>query len=287
VFAAQFFDSSRPARRELYSWTTDEQAAIARRDKELFTLVEAQGLGPGFAFVFLQQLATGGTDPEQAQLATLLTGDLFAKKRYAWTEPWATRMGWPGEDYGNQLLRIVLKPEAWVVVVDGATLRVLDQHNEPVSLAQAIANPQRLGAIFYEKGARLGGPVCNSSFTSGSNGYREFILGNLAMVEEWSLGTAAIRDRLTANIDQLTRFLERIRSCPSLVSGAQWNRSVCCNWQTPAGQLARTELFTYQQALAIPSLNYLPQPAQIASLIATLQGDLFELDPMVVASGSP
>ena len=43
----------------------------------------------------------------------------------------------------------------------------------------------------------------------------------------------------------------------------------------------------YDEALAIPSPNYLPAPAQIATMIETLQGDLFEPDPLVVTPGSP
>jgi len=285
IFAAQVFDMSRPARRELFSWTTAEQAAALRQDKQLFTHVEAQGLGPGFAFIYLQQLSVDSTRSERAQLASILSGELFAKKRYAWTEPWATRMGWPGEDYGDQLLRIVLKPEAWVVLVQGGELVVIDQDNASVPLAQAIANPQRLGAIFYRKDAQVGGPECFSTFTSGSNGYREFILGNLAMVEEWSIGTQAIRDRLTANIEQLTRFLARIRSCPVVSSGARWNHDVSCSWGSELS-LPLSDVTAYQQALAIPSDLYLPVPAQLAAMIETLQGDLFEPDPLRVNPGS-
>jgi hypothetical protein len=285
VFLSQVIDPLRVARRELYSWTTDEQAAALRSDHVLFAKSEQAGLGPGYAFTYLNQIATSSADAQQQQLASVLVGDLFAKKRYAWSEPWATRMGWPGEDYGGNLLRILLKPEAWLVVASGGVLTVVDLDNVPVAASDAVLHPERIGAILYVKDGAAGGPSCNGSFAAGGNGYREFILGNLAMVEEWSIGTQEIRDRLAANIADLTRFLTNVRTCPASASASQWNLQVVCNWANDPN--AGDETFTYEQALAIPSLNYLPVPQQIATIIETLQGDLFEPDPLVVKPGSP
>jgi len=286
VFADQTVDDGEPARRELFSWLTDEQATSIRQDRVLFSQSAHTGVGLGYAFPVLTRIGEDPTVPERAQLANLLGGELFAKGRYAWSEPWASRMGWPGEDYGGNLLRVVLKAEAWIVVVKGGDLKVFDLQNEPVSLAEALSTPTRLGAIFYEKDEFAGGPSCNGRFSSGNNGYREFIVGNLAMVEEWSLGTQQNRDRLSANIDQLGSFLERSRSCPITSSAEQWNLAVVCHWGQASPPDAM-ELFAYEQALSIPSDNYLAVPERIAAIIDTLRGDLFELDPLVVAPGSP
>ncbi|MEO6602933.1 MAG: hypothetical protein ABIQ16_23815, partial [Polyangiaceae bacterium] len=223
VFQSQAVDPRLVARRELYTWTTDEQAAALRSDQVLFTKSEQAGLGPGYAFTYLSELANGCVDAEQQQLATVLGGELFAKKRYAWPEPWATRMGWPGEEYGGNLLRVLLKPEAWLVVLRGGVLSVVDLTNQVVAVSEAVLHPERIGAILFVRDGAAGGPACAGTFVSGENGYREFILGNLAMVEEWSIGTQSIRDRLAANIADLTRFLTRIRTCPPSVSAAQWN----------------------------------------------------------------
>jgi len=288
VFAAQVLDDARTARREFFTWTTDEQVAELRRDQVLFSRSERPGMGRGYAFAFLQQLAQDTTSLERAQLASLLSGQLFEKARFAWPEPWPTRMGWPGEDYGGNLVRIVLKPEAWLVVMKGGNLSVRDQENLPVPLADALASPERLGAIFYEKDGTTGGPTCQGSFVSGADGYREYILGNLAMVEEWSLATPLIRDRLSANIEQLRTFFQRIRSCPVTQSAAQWNVSVVCGWQITGAVFGEPgEIDAYERSLAIPSDNYLAVPQRIAAMIDTLQGDLFEPDPLVVNSGRP
>ena len=286
VFAEQAVDNGKPARRVLFSWTTDEQANAIRQDRALFSQSARPGVGLEYASPVLGKIGEDPTVPERAQLANLLGGELFAQGRYAWSEPWASRMGWPGEDYGGNLLRIVLKAEAWIVVVKGGDLNVFDLENNPVSLAEALSTPTRLGAIFYEKDEFAGGPSCNDRFSSGSNGYREFIVGNLAMVEEWSLGTQQNRDRLSANIDQLGSFLERSRSCPITSSAEQWNLAVVCHWGQASPPDAM-ELFAYEQALSIPSDNYLAVPERIAAIIDTLRGDLFELDPLVVAPGSP
>src|SRR6478609_1161590 len=285
VFRDQIFNTTRVARRQLFSWTTPEQAAALRQDRILFSRSERPGLGPGYAFEVIRQIGKYASASEQAQLAAILAGALFEKARYAWPEPWATRMGWPGEDYGNELLRIVLKPEAWVVLVKSGTLSVYDLQNAPVSLAEALASPGRIGAIFYQKDAYAGGPNCDGSFAFGSNGYREFIVGNLAMVEEWSLGTQQIRDHLAENIAQLSAFLERIRSCPVRSSALSWNLTVACDWDRLVAE--PSELFAYEQALAIPSDNYLAVPERIAAMIETLQNDLFEADTLVVTPGSP
>lgn len=297
VFAPQAFSSFTPARRELYSWTTDAQAAALRMDQTLFVDMSDPALGRGYAFTAIHQIALSaaaqapdagpdaGQVPVQAQLAAALSGTLFEKPRYAWPEPWATRMGWPGEDYGGQLLRIVLKPEAWLAIVKGGVISVVDLDNNPVPDADALASPERIGAIFYWRDANSGGPQCGSFF-SGGNGYREFIVGNLSMIEEWSIGTQAIRDRLSANIDRLTQFLTNIRSCPVTTDLTTWNESVVCQWDSSLGEPSN-DLTSYAHALAIPSQNYLAAPLQLAAMIETLQGDLFEPDPLVVTPGSP
>ena len=138
----------------------------------------------------------------------------------------------------------------------------------------------------YNKDGFEGGPVCGGSFTEGNNGYREFIVGNLAMVEEWSLTTQAIRDRLSANISLLTRFLSAIRDCPSSTNPDAWNVAVACSWLAPKRD-QYTEVSAYEFSLAIPSDNYLPIPERIAGMIDTLRADLFDPDPLLVTPGKP
>ena len=224
--------------------------------------------------------------------------------RYAWPQPWATRLGWPGEDNGGQLVRVVLKPEAWFAVLSSSSLSVVDAQSQQVPLGDALATPERIGAIFFEKDSSDGLAICGSgSFGVSADGFREYAIGNPAMVQEWSIGTQAIRDRLTANIAEITQFFAVTRACPVTSGAASWNQTVLCDWSganpgsglpiappTPMatdGSVPVTEEFEYEQALAIPSSNYLAAPEPLAAIIETLQGDLFDPDPLVVTSGSP
>ena len=154
-------------------------------------------MGRGYAFDVFDQIAHDETIPERAQLASVLGGALFEKARYAWSEPWATRMGWPGEEYGGNLLRIVLKPEAWVVVVKNGNLTVFDLQNAARFACSGAGQSRTPGRnLLPERRLCRRSRLAMVASARGSNGYREFIVGNLAMVEEWSLGTQQIRDRL-------------------------------------------------------------------------------------------
>lgn len=280
VFATQLVHHSTPARAELFSWLTDEEAIALRGEQELF-----RPLGqPSFRGAALQALIAR-TDPVTSQLATVLGGEQFASGRVAWPEPWAIRAAIDGSDPGHNLVRMVLKPEAWLAVIADGNLRVVDQQNQAVPLADALASPTRIGAVYHEHDLPDGGPDCNRP-PEGAVGYREFVVTNLAMISEWSIGTQLIRDRLVANIAELTEFFNRTRACPNEVSSQFWNQDVVCSWNIDpiAGM---PEELVYQQALANPNDDYGTDPHQLAALIDKLQGNLFEPDPLVVTPGSP
>src|SRR6478752_4554284 len=173
--------------RVFYSWTTSEQVDELRAGGELFSRSERPGMGRGLLFDDLAKYAEPDMyDPER--LANLLGTELFAKARFAWTNPWATLLGFPGESYGDQLLRIELKPEAWIASFDATGLRVYDGEGKLLSWEVVMANPERIGAIYYASSAAAGAPYCGT-FSQGAVAFREFALGNLQMVERWSLGT--------------------------------------------------------------------------------------------------
>jgi hypothetical protein len=218
TFAAQIFDGCALFARELYTWTTDEQAAQLRKDKILFS----QAAGSGAPFTFLSNAASGSANGDQLEQG--LTGE-FQMGRYAWPEPWATRMGWPGQDPGGQLLRILLKPEALVLVALPGSVTVFDAQARSVATSDALAQPERIGAIYFD----------TSNETSGNcgGGYREFLVGNLAMVQEWSIGTQQIAERVAANVALLTQFLNTTRICPQTGDPATWASIAVCSWGSP------------------------------------------------------
>jgi hypothetical protein len=273
-FCPQMVWNVAPAGRVLYSWTVPEQEEELRRDRVLLTRTETAGLGRGYAFTSIDELAARGTAAEN-QLLARLSSELFTKVRYAWPNPWATRMGWPGEEYGDRLVRIVLKPEAWIVVVsDRLGTVVIDMNNEVVPIAQALAESRRIGAVYFYKVDIEG----QDTFSSCSGGYREFIIGNEAMVEEWSLGTEQIRDQLEADATLIEGLLEAVREDPPLVAPASFNATVACQWDSAPV----TEVDAYMRCLSMPSENYAPLPAQLAALAEALRAASFDPDPLVV-----
>lgn len=222
AFAQQVVGQQTLFSRQFYTWTTAVQVQALRQTQNLFS--EAAGSGEPFTQLTIAA-ASGGVD---ARLAQVLS-DEFKWGRYAWPEPWTTRMGWPGQDPGHQLVRVVLRPEAWLGLVTRGNIVVYDAQQRFVPATEALAHPDHIGAIFFESYSATADPLgCNSG-----SGYREFLLGNLAMVQEWSVGTQQIADRIQVNIGQLTQFLNDIRGCPVTSDATTWAQIVLCSWFVP------------------------------------------------------
>jgi hypothetical protein len=268
----------------VYSWTTLEQAVEIRNGGPLFSRSERPDLGRGYALDSLAKLASKNGD--LGKLATQLSQSIFSKARYAWTNPWATRMGWPGEQYGNQLVMVEINENAWHAVFDGESLWVVDPNGKDVSIAEAAANPLRIATITHIHGAYDGGPRCgtfgeywgnNPSF-SGSNGYREIIIGNPSMITRFSLGTKEIATRLQNDIKVLEAFATLLGQCPPIPFDDQWNGTVTCAWEANIDVTPDD----YVRALALPNDYYQPTVENIRRIIDTLNSDSFEIDPYVV-----
>jgi hypothetical protein len=261
--------------RVFYSWTTDEQAEELRAGTELFSRSERPGMGRGLLFSQLAEYAEAGSGPE-ATLAGTLLNETFAKARFAWTNPWATLLGFPGETYGNQLLEIELRAEAWIAYFDRRGLRVFDRDNELVPMADALATPERIGAIFYQSSADEGARYCGT-FAQGGVGFREFALGNIAMVSRWSLATPEIGERLQSDVVELQAF-EQLLACVGDTSG--WSNDVSCAWED--GFFSGSARQSYDFALSLPSELYRPSKSNIEALIAAIEASLPTGEPLVV-----
>lgn len=291
AFAGQAVDYPIPnlVGQVFYSWTTLEQAQELQAGTPLINRTERPGAGPGHAIEFLSNGFYPPTEEEQ-QLVDLLVSPAFARARYAWPHAWATRMGWPAteegpaESYGNQLLRITVKPEAlWVVFVE-RRLWVVDGTGARMTIADALGAPERIAGIYFQKDRSASEVGCGGSFGFELRGsaYREFILMNQDMIESWELGTAAIREVVATDIGRLERLFEVARGCSAVTATFQeWAAGVLCSdWQGGA-----TELGEYESALALMNSLYLPRPQQIADIISTLQADLDAWD--IVLGGEP
>jgi hypothetical protein len=268
------------AQRVFYSWTTDEQIAELRAGGPLFSRSESPGQGRGLLFTQLASYASAGSEPART-LAGLLESGTFAKARFAWPNPWATLLGWPGEAYGTQLLQVELKAEAWLASFDGRALTVYDAQGELVPIETALMSPERIGAIYYQAAATNGASYCGT-FSQGAVGFREFALGNLAMVQRWSLSTPEIAARLTQDIAALQAFQKEL-SCLFVPAQPSWSDSVSCEWGQrfyDSGALA-----DYDMALGIPSELYWPSSDNLSALIAALQASTPTGEPLLVTPG--
>lgn len=267
--------------RVLYSWTTDEQADELRNGGELFSRSERPGMGRGLLFTDLAALAASDTSPA-GQLAGKLGTEVFAKARFAWPNPWATLLGVPGESYGTQLLRIELEPEAWIALLRSGELWVFDGDGQAVDIEQALASPSRIGAIYYEAAGDPDAPCDAGTFTRPALGFREFALGNMAMVKSWELATPQITERLQSDIDNL-KALEQELSCVSLGAESEWEHDAVCQWVGRGA--ASGSLGNYNAALGLPSQLYFPNPENLEALIAALEASLPTGKPLSVTPG--
>ncbi|HEX7672156.1 MAG TPA: hypothetical protein VF395_21320, partial [Polyangiaceae bacterium] len=87
----------------VYTWTTQAQIDELRQDPTLLTRSASVVGERGRATDYL--LSRAATD----DIAAILSRPKFEKKRFGWTNAWATALGWQGETYGDQLLEIRLR----------------------------------------------------------------------------------------------------------------------------------------------------------------------------------
>ncbi|AKV01537.1 hypothetical protein AKJ09_08200 [Labilithrix luteola] len=179
----------------LYSYTTAEQVAGLRNGDPLFTKVTTDSGDRGYLFDILAAVAKRGS-----AAAALLEGPRYEKGRFAWPFLAGTRIS--PEDYGDEIIAMTLKPEAIVAYVgaEHGDISFIDSTGSRLTDDEALAIPERIGAVFFFNGeAIFSGTVgsgCYGATTNRAVAYREFYLGNIDMVAEWSLGTQAIVDRL-------------------------------------------------------------------------------------------
>jgi len=161
-----------------------------------------------------------------------------------------------------------------MVVSDRVGIAVIDMSNEVVPIERALAESHRIGAVYFYRMDIQG----RDTFSSCAGGYREFIVGNEAMIEEWSLGTEQIADQLEADATLIEGLLESVRASPPAITPADFNATVVCRWD----HRPSTEVDAYIRCLSLPSENYAPLPAQLAALTEALEAAVFEPDPLVV-----
>lgn len=182
------------ARRTIYTWTTPQQVADLERGGKLLVREESPEHGASYFEQYVHILAERG-DP----VALLLDTTTFAKSRFGWTHPWATRLGFGDESYGDQLIRVTLRPEAYVLHIHDnfQPFEAVTMTGEPVAIDEVVAHPERIGAVYF-----------------GTVTYREYVLCNESMIESWAVGTADVSAEIARESAALDELARRVKAAP-------------------------------------------------------------------------
>ncbi|HXC05500.1 MAG TPA: hypothetical protein VNZ86_12150 [Bacteroidia bacterium] len=195
----------------LYTWTTREQIEELRQHKQLLTRSKSiHGEWSNF------DKSLRDTSFSKFDIARMLQDNLFANKRFAWSNPWATAMGWKREKYGDQLLKIELDERAIFGIFDANDnthpFRFYDRKGKKVDEKTVLLHKELL-AVMYHVGEQ---PVqrsqrCKRHGTYGgfekrkNIPFREFVILNESMIKSWSYGTPEILALLQKEQDKLQK----------------------------------------------------------------------------------
>jgi hypothetical protein len=173
-------DEQQFSRNVLYTWTTPDQVAELRAARLLLNRSMSPLHGPsGFD---KEVAATGGP------MAELLRRRQLSMRRFAWPSAWATALGFQGESYGDQLIRVTLEDSAIIAAFTPGReqkwkFRSVAGNDTPIEILRD--QPERLAAIYFEA---TGG--------TGSVAYREYVLCNESMIATWEYATPAVLQEL-------------------------------------------------------------------------------------------
>jgi hypothetical protein len=281
IFAKQAISNALSARAELYAQVTDEEAAALRKGGSLIPKPPAAPAPTPTLTLVLTTLSNSVTEPRKTLVKQLLTRS--PSSRALWHNPWALRLiDHPGTEHMN-LVRVVLRPTAWIVrIYNGSLPTVVGLDNAIVTIEDAIKAPENIAAVYYVYDDRLPG----NSTAQCETGKREVALINEGMVEEISLGTSEILERLNSDIEDLTAMFNVVRPCASVDRGFGTFHAytTCTTWHFFD---ASTEYSAYQWALSNPVELYKPKTQNLASLVDALKNDRFDPNPYVANPEPP
>jgi hypothetical protein len=260
--------STAPARRTLFTWTTRDQITALTRSRVLLTRTESPVHGPAFYDQVLAARAAAGD-----ALARKLRTPGFARSRFAWANPWATLLGWPSETYGDELIAVRLKPEAWTAkLTTGAPgWEVFDADNGRVDPAEAARHPERIGAVYFVQDTPASGYGHTNAGPQERAAYREYVLCNESMIESWSIGADAVAPAVSASADLIERLASELPPGETVATPLDtWNADVAHTvWPGPA--LLAPLQRTYEAALTFPNPSYVLTPGRMTALARSLR----------------
>ena len=238
-------------RRVLYTWTTPDSIAALRTTHQL--LVATAGSG-AFVSPFnraLALMAAFGTGTAKAIARLLVTEPELVHRRYAWPAAFATVLGLGPRGYGNALIRIELRPDAWIGRLDPTArepFAFVDAAGRSIDDATVLAHPERIAAIFHVRST-----------------FREYVVCNPAMVASWSVATPEIRREL----DDERALLDDLRPSLASLERGEVEAPAAPAWvHVPA---TPTTLELWRTALAFDNAKYRPTAPHLDAIGAALR----------------
>jgi hypothetical protein len=239
----------------LYTWTTPESIADLRVSHRLLVATANSGkFTSPFNRALAHLVSHGGPGRDVARLLT--TDPALIRRRYAWPAPFATVMGLGDRSYGTALVRIDLRPTAWIGRFEPAAaqpFRFVDADGTPVAIADVIAAPERIAAIYHVR-----------TEPSQAIPFREYIVCNEAMIASWSIATPAIR----AEVDFERGLLDDLRARALEVPLADAVAPAAPGWPHHAPSPSLVE--RWRSALAFDNVRYRLGPPQLTEIVEAL-----------------
>ena len=247
------------ARPVLYTWTTPDQIADLRKSGVL--LVKDGSTKPSGYEIQLDTVWRG-KGPGSDLAALLRSHPGLVKQRYAWTAPLATRRTLNVADasdhgYGDALVRVVLRDDAYVGMFDPSLpdpWRWVDMKNRPVPTWEVLAHPERIGAVYHVERAGAS-PVS----------YREYVLCNETMIDEWSVATTVIRDE----VEEETTLVEALAVLGMDATATTPLDTLSSSWPALHDLQALEE--DWSAAIAFANARYVPTKRNLEDLARVLR----------------
>lgn len=235
------------AMRDLYTWTSEDQAARIREERTLLWASASEGAVRAPYQRALDELASSRT--ESGAIARALTDHpRLARRRYAWTTPYGTVLPRGGRSYGPVLVHVRLKRDVWLgrfAPEEDPPFRFSDDRGRPVPARTVLASPERLAAVYHVRSRARGGA------------YREIVLHNESLVERFAIDTRGVRTRVREDLRILRRL--RARAWP--------HRALAPFWRAPPGDDLHA-LFAATMAFDTP--RHRPTEASLRELTRAL-----------------
>jgi hypothetical protein len=230
------------AKSTFYTWTTGEQIDELATSKVLLQRTSSS-IGSAAYDIHLQL--------SQDPFARRLRDDEFARVRFAWTAGWPTVLGLAEHRYGAHLVEVRLKPTAVVARFElGEPIRFHDLQQHEIPAADVVAHPERLAAVLH----------VDTSAQNPAARYREYVLLNESMVEEWSYGTPQLLELVASDRRNVAALRARLGDASKLDLATIWRAGA-----PPDDLTAR-----YLGALAFDNRAYRPQTLTWDELVAAL-----------------